>query len=236
MKVATQVREYVDKLSEGSVFKYEDLSKISDNKIAIAKILSRLIADNKISRIKKGVFYKAKKTRFGKLNPEIEEIIKTEVKKDKKIIGYVSGGLIYNKLGLTTQIPNVVEVVVEKRKPARVIGGVKIKYIQRTVKINKQNIEYLQLLDAMKDIKKIPDSKIDESYKILKEKITKLENKKKLLELALEYTPQTRALTGAILSEVSNLDLSKIENSLNKLTKFMLDIKEIKDKKRWHIV
>lgn len=236
MKVATQVREYVDKLSEGTVFKYEDLSKISDNKIAIAKILSRLIAENKISRVKKGIFYKAKKSRFGILNPEIEEVIKAEVKKDKKITGYISGGLIYNKLGLTTQIPNVVEVIVEKRKPPRVISGIKIKYIQRAVKINKQNIEYLQLLDAMKDIKKIPDSKVDESYKILREKVIELENKKKLLDLALEYTPQTRALAGAILSEVSDLDLSKIENSLNKLTKFMLDIKEVKDKKRWHIV
>lgn len=88
----------------------------------------------------------------------------------------------------------------------------------------------------MKDIKKIPDSKVDESYKILREKVIELKNKKKLLDLALEYTPQTRALAGAILSEVSDLDLSKIENSLNKLTKFMLDIKEVKDKKRWHIV
>lgn len=236
MMVAKEVRKYVDDLNEGSLFRYEDLKKISDNKMAIAKILSRLTKEKKIDRIEKGLFYKAKITRFGKLNPNIEEIIKAELKKENRIIGYISGDFIYNKLGLTTQIPKVIEVMVEKRKPTKIIGGVKIKYTQKFMKFTKKNIEYFQILDALKDIKKIPDSKIEENYKILKEVIKKLENKNKLLELSLKYTPQTRALTGAILSEVSDLDLSEIEKSLNSFTKFKLDIKNIKEKRRWNII
>ena len=235
MKVATLVREYIDKLDDGSVFKYNDLNKISDNKIAIAKILSRLTKEEKINRLEKGGFYKAKKTRFGVLNPEIEEIIKSEVKNNRKITGYVSGAFSYNKLGLTTQIPNIIEVVTEKRKPSKIIGGIKIKYIQGKVKLTKTNIGYLQILDALKNIKKISDSNIEKSYKILKEQIKKLDNKKFLMELALEYPPQTKALVGAILSEVTDLDLSCLEKSLNELTTFNLGIKEIKDKRRWHI-
>ncbi|WP_297407263.1 DUF6088 family protein [uncultured Cetobacterium sp.] len=235
MNIATQVREYIEKLEEGSIFKYNNLSNISDNKMAIAKILSRLTKNKKINRIEKGVFYKAKKTRFGKLKPEIEEIIKAEVKNDRKITGYISGILSYNKLGLTTQIPNVIEIVTEKRKPSKTIGGFKIKYIQGYMKFTKTNIKYLQILDALKDIKNIPDSNIENNYKILKEQIRNLENKEKLLLLSLEYTPQVRALTGAILSEISSLDLSAIEKSLNELTKFDLGIQKIKNKKRWNI-
>lgn len=235
MKIATQVREYIDLLEDGSIFKYNDLNGISDNKMAIAKILSRLTKEEKISRIEKGIFYKAKKTRFGVLNPELEEIIKSEVKNNKKITGYISGAFSYNKLGLTTQIPNIVEIVTEKRKPCKTIGGIKIKYIQGGVKLTKANIKYLQILDALKNIKKIPDSNIEKSYKILKEQIRDFEDKKKLLELALEYPAQTRALVGAILSEISDLDLSSIQKSLNKLTTFNLKIEEIKDKKRWRI-
>lgn len=235
MKIATQVREYIEKLEDGSIFKYDDLNKISENKMAIAKILSRLTKEEKISRIEKGVFYKAKKTRFGILKPEIEEIIKSEVKNNRKITGYISGGFLYNKLGLTTQIPNIIEIVTEKRKPNKTIGGIKIKYIQGWLKFTKGNIKYLQILDALKNIKKIPDSNIEKSYRILKEQIRNLEDKKKILELALEYTPQTRALVGAILSEISDLDLSSIEKSLNELTTFHLEIEKIEDKKRWHI-
>lgn len=235
MKVATLVREYVDQLDEGSVFKYNDLDEISDKKIAIAKILSRLAKEEKIIRLKKGVFYKAKTTRFGVLNPEIEEIIKSEVKNNKKITGYVSGGFSYNKLGLTTQIPNVIEVVTNKRKPTKIIGGIKIKYVESKVELTKMNIAYLQILDALKNIKKISDSNIEKNYKVLKEQIKKLENKKKLMELALKYSPQTKALVGAILSEITNLDLSSLEKSLNRLTVFNLGIEEIKDKRRWNI-
>lgn len=235
MKIATQVREYIDSLEDGSIFKYNNLSGISDNKMAIAKILSRLTKEEKINRIEKGVFYKVKKTRFGVLNPELEEIIKSEVKSNRKITGYISGAFSYNKLGLTTQIPNVVEIVTEKRKPSKIIGGIKIKYIQGRVKLTKANIKYLQILDALKNIKKIPDSNVEKSYKILKEKIRDFEDKKKLLELALEYPAQTRALVGAILSEISDLDLSIIQKSLNSLTTFNLRIEEIKDKKRWRI-
>ena len=234
--VATEVRKYVDDLNEGSLFRYEDLKKISDNKMAIAKILSRLTKEKKIDRIEKGLFYKPKVTRFGKLNPNIEKIIKAELKKENRVIGYISGDFIYNKLGLTTQIPKVIEVMTEKRKPTKIIEGVKIKYTQKFMKFTKKNIEYFQILDALKNIKKIPDSKIEENYEILKEVIKELENKNKLLELSLKYTPQTRALTGAILSEVSDLDLSEIEKSLNSFTKFKLDIKNIKEKRRWNII
>ena len=235
MKIATQVREYVDQLADGSVFKYEDLNRISHNKVAIAKILSRLTKENKINRIEKGIFYKAKKTRFGILNPEIEEIIKSEIKSDGKITGYISGAFSYNKLGLTTQIPNVIEIVTEKRKPSKIIGGIKIKYIQGTLKFTKSNVKYLQILDALKNIKKIPDSNLEDSYKILKKHIKSFKNKKKFLDFGLESSPQTRALIGAILSEVSDLDLTNLEKTLNELTTFKLGIEQIKDKKRWHI-
>ena len=175
--VATEVRKYVDNLNEGSLFRYEDLKKISDNKMAIAKILSRLTKEKKIDRIEKGLFYKPKVTRFGKLNPNIEKIIKAELKKENRVIGYISGDFIYNKLGLTTQIPKVIEVMTEKRKPTKIIEGVKIKYTQKFMKFTKKNIEYFQILDALKNIKKIPDSKIEENYEILKEVIKELENK-----------------------------------------------------------
>lgn len=237
MKVATEVRKKIDKFEDGTIFKYKDLEQQFKNSLALAKILSRLVKENKIERIEKGVFYKTKKTRFGNLNPNTIEIVKKELEEKKELKGYITGGFIYNKLGLTTQIPNTIEVAVNKRKPVKTINGSKIKYVQTIVPIKKENIKSLQLLDTIKNIKKIPDSDINESYKILKNNIKKFsENEKmKFLKLAMNYSPMTRALTGAILEESSHLKLDKLENTLNKFTKFDIKISSIKNKKRWNI-
>jgi len=237
MKVATEVRKKIDKIEAGTIFKYEDLGQKFKNNFALAKVLSRLVKENKIERIEKGMFYKTKKTRFGNLNPKTIDIIKKELEIKKEIKGYITGGLLYNKLGLTTQIPNVIEVAVNKRKPSKIINGNKVKYIQTTAPIKKENIKLLQLLDTIKNIKKIPDSDINESYKILKSSIINLSEmeKRKLLKLVMNYSPMTRALTGALLEESSDLNLNTLENTLNKFTKFDIKINSIKNKKRWNI-
>lgn len=237
MKVATEVRKKIAKIEEGTIFKYKDLEQQFKNNLALAKILSRLVKENKIERVEKGIFYKTKKTRFGNLNPNTIEIIKKELEVGKEIKGYITGGFIYNKLGLTTQIPNIIEVAVKKRKPLKTINGNKIKYIQTALPIKKENIKYLQLLDTIKNIKKIPDSNINESYKILKNNVIKLseKEKEKFLKLSMEYSPMTRALTGSLLEESSNLKLDRLENSLNKFTRFDIKINLIKNKKRWSI-
>ncbi len=115
--------------------------------------------------------------------------------------------------------------------------GTKIKFIQVNLKVDKNNVNLLQILDAIKSIKKIPDSNLNENYKILKYKISELSQKEqeKIRDIALNYSPITRALLGSILEEISSVDLSILENSLNAFTKFNIDIDNIKNKKRWNI-
>jgi len=237
MSIAANVKEKVNNLEPGTIIKYSDLKNISTNSIALSKAIAKLIKENKLTRIKKGLFYVPKKTKFGYIPPSINEILKKELVKNGKTIGYITGVGLYNKLGLTTQIPNIIEIGTNKRKQPKVINGKKIKYIKAYAKIKNTNIELLQILDAIKNIKKIPDSDINESYEILKEKIKQLNITKKqnLFTLSLEYPPMTRALTGAILEEVSDINLKKLENSLNIFTKFELNIKTIQNKKRWNI-
>jgi len=159
------------------------------------------------------------------------------LEKDGQITGYVTGVNLYNKLGLTTQISNVIEIAINKRKLSKEIMGNKIKFIQVYSEITNENIPLLQILDTIKNIKKIPDSNLNENYKILKYKINQLNRteQENIRDLALDYSPFTRAVLGIILEEVSQIDLSKLEKSLNSFTKFNLDINAIKNKKRWNI-
>ena len=56
MKVATEVRKKIDQIEDGTIFKYKDLEQQFNNSMALAKILSRLVKENKIERIEKGIF------------------------------------------------------------------------------------------------------------------------------------------------------------------------------------
>ena len=236
MNIALELRNRIEGFNPGLVIKYSDLEDITDNAIALSKALSRMVKANKLEKIEKGVFYKPKLSKFGKINPSINEIIKKECEKNGEIIAYITGVNLYNKLGLTTQISNVIELASNKRKPTKEIMGNKMKFIQTNSTISISAIPLLQILDALKNIKKIPDGNLKESYEILKYKINELnfDDKEKIRDLALDYSPFTRAIVGSILEEVSNINLSKLEKSLSSFTTFDLDI-EIKNKKRWNI-
>ena len=95
----------------------------------------------------------------------------------------------------------------------------------------------LKYLDILKNIKKIPDSDINESYRLIKHYISALskKEKRKMLNLSFVYPPQTRALLGKILEETPDLELESLKKSLNPLTKFKLGLKDKKNDERWQI-
>ncbi len=237
MSIALEVRNRINSFDYGAIIKYGDLIDITDNVMALSKALSRMVQDNKLEKVEKGVFYKPKVSKFGKVGPNINEIINKELEKDGKIVGYITGVNLYNKLGLTTQISNEIEIATNKRKTPKEIFGKKIRFIKVDSQISKNTVELLQILDAIKNIKKIPDGNLNENYVILKERVGNLtkEVQAKIKDLALDYSPFTRALIGSILEDVSKVDLSILENSLNPFTKFNINISEIKNKKRWNI-
>jgi len=235
--INSMVIDKIDKIEPGIVFNYYDFSDITDNYIALAKVLSRLTKTEQIKKIEKGVFYKPRKTRFGEIKPRAEEIIKNELKPQEKIIAYITGINMYNKLGFTTQISTVIEIAIKTRRNPKEIMGIKIKYVEQKAEIKEENIMLLKYLDILKNIKNIPDSDINESYDLIKRYISALKKKeqRKMIEYSFNYSPQTRALLGKILNETTNLDLSELKNSLKPLTTFKLGLKDDKFNKRWQI-
>lgn len=240
MNVSQTVRNTVDNMSEGRVFGYSELPGYGDAPTAVIKAVSRLVADKRLQRLAKGRFYVAKKGVLGARKPSDNELIRSVTYKDGRIRGYVTGPSLYNALGLTTQLPRTVTVAYNGPRLAKDFGTIKLKTVEARAPITEDNRVLLQYLDVLKNIKKIPDSDLDTSLRVMKRKIEKLSSSEQaqLASLAERYYgPQARALLGMLYTDLKLEIPDSLVLSLNPITVYKLGIDENKwpNARKWNI-
>ena len=223
MKVTEYIINTVNRLPKGYTFTYKDLNIEVNKKEAIIKALNRMVNSGKIEKISKGKYFKPEKTSFGTLKPSQEQIVKDLLVEDGKVVGYLTGYSIYNKLGLTTQVSNIIQIGKNQTRPKFKRERYTIAFIKQKNTITRKNIPLLQILDSIKYIKKIPDTTIEASCFRFSEIIKKLNlnDKKELIRLSFKYPPSTRALLGALLDQIQSTSITTgLKESLNPITKY----------------
>lgn len=241
MQVTEYIRNTIDRLPNGYVFTYEDFGTEVNRKEAIIKALNRMVYSGKIEKLSKGKYFKPEKTPFGTLQPNQEQIVKDLIREDGKVVGYLTGYSVYNKLGLTTQVSNIIQIGKNQTRPKFKRERYTISLIKQKNTITKKNIPFLQILDSIKYIKKIPDTTIKASclrfLEILRE--LNIDDIKTLIRLSLKYPPSTRALLGALLDETQNKSITiNLKESLNPITKYKIPgvVKTLTNASNWNIV
>ena len=234
------VRKKVEKIPPGEVFDYRRFNMASSDELSLAKALSRLTQEGVIARLSRGKYYKPQETAFGKLRPSESTLVEALTMRNNKRIGYITGITVYNRLGLTSQVSNILVIATNKPLPPKTVEGYKVKYVKRELDIRDHDIPLLQILDAIRDIKTIPDSSPDEVIRILTSKIKGLsgQEKKQLTKLALSYNAGTRALLSAIIDKyMPRIPVGKLASSLNKLSSYEIGVSEsiLPNKSIWHI-
>lgn len=225
MKITEYIAFTINRLPKGYIFTYADFAKEVDQKEAVIKALNRMVACGKIAKLSKGKYYKPESTPFGNLQPNQEQIVKDLLEENGKIIGYLTGFSVYNQLGLTTQVSNTIQIGKNQIRPNFKRERYTISFVKQRNTITKENIALLQILDAIRYIKKIPDANIATSCNRLLVMLKKLSEKEVnlLVRLALKYPPATRALLGALLEQLQQSKLSEpLLRSLNPITKYKL--------------
>lgn len=225
MKISEYVIYVINRLPKGYVFTYSDFIRNVNQTEAVIKSLNRLSSSGKIVKLSKGKYYKPEDSFFGKLQPSQSQIVKDLLEKNDKMVGYLTGYSIYNQLGLTTQVSNLIQIGKNEIRPSFTRKNYKISFIRQKNIITKENISLLQLLDAIRTIKKIPDSNIENSCQRFLAIIKKFSDKEinQLVRLALKYPPCTRALLGALIEELQKNQAAKpLFKSLNPITKYKL--------------
>ena len=219
----------------GKVFRLEDLELSRSEYNAAVVALGRLAQEGEIERLSPGVYYKPKQTRFGVVGPSMEERFRDLLYDGDTPIGYLTGLYAFNLFGLTTQHSSILEIgtIFPKRNTKR--GIYAIRFVLQKNQICQDNIDMLRLLDCLKWIKKIPDTTVDKSYSLLKKKVREYEKEdhKQLVELALNYTPLTRALLGSMLTD--ELLVATLHQTLNPLTRFRIGLSPTLVSSQWNI-
>ncbi|MGE4434005.1 MAG: DUF6088 family protein [Bacteroidales bacterium] len=241
MKTSEYIALRIDRLPKGYVFTYADFITEVNQKEAVIKTLNRMVSSGEIAKLSKGKYFKPKKTSFGNLQPNQAQIVKDLLEENGKITGYLTGYSIFNLLGLTTQVSNTIQIGKNQIRPNFKRERYTIAFVKQKNTITKENVPLLQLLDAIRYIKKIPDASIEASCKRFLAIIKTLDEMtiNTMVRLALKYPPATRALFGALLEQlkISNVTESLFK-SLNPITKYKLTgaAKVLSTSEKWNLI
>lgn len=173
-----------------------DLSIEGLSENAVRQSIKRLVANGFLDRYDSGIYYIPKEDGvLGKsyLDPFLV-IMRKYVKKKSETYGYITGISFINQLGLTTQMPAVIEIVTNKESTnGRLIkvGNQKVRIKKPSVTISENNAELLQFLDGIAQIEKYTELSMEETKEIM---LSYLKQKRFTKAQLLEVTS---GLTGA---------------------------------------
>lgn len=227
MSIAQAIEKSVESIPAGKIFSYRELPSYAKSPGAVMKAVSRLVEEKRLERFSKGKFYVPKKGLLGSRKPSDSELLRSMLYKDGRLRGYVTGLSLFNQLGLTTQVPRTVTLAINGGRQEKEFGTIKIKTQVTRVPIEERDVPLLQYLDALKEIKTIPDSNINLSLKILRKKISELsaQDQAQLVSLAEKYySPQVRALVGLLFSSLKLSVSESLALSLNPTTTYKLNL------------
>lgn len=156
----------------------------------LRKQLSRYNSQGIIEKYSQGVYYIPKNTLLGKSTLSINDVINRKyITNDEEIYGFFSGLSFYNKLGISTQVPFVYEIVSNKeRSRVREITLKNQKIILRRpyITINKNNYLEAQFLDFINNAN---NNDINDNVDTLKKYIKDNKLNKSIIIDLISYYP-----------------------------------------------
>lgn len=163
MNICKLVLEYIEQYPEDEPIFIEDIKKYiiqkcenDNNQENILKninvILNRLKNEGIIKAEYKGIYYKPVITMFGEMGLDHRKLIQLKYLKDRdgNVKGYIVGAKLFNKLGLTTLVPNVTDIVTNECKYHKQYDrNLRVYITKPKIKITNENYRYLQFIDIL---------------------------------------------------------------------------------------
>jgi hypothetical protein len=200
-----EIHESLMKLKPNMLFSSNEIYRNKFSHIpepTFYKTLARMNAKKEISRLSTGLYYVPKKSRYGALPLNQNEILNQYLgKKHNK--GILIGYRLYNKYQLTTQIGKSLELysnVVEEEK--KVINNTNI--FRTDLKLNPTRVNIIEILEILENYAKIEDMNPHSFKRYISNAIKSYENQEALEVMRkIKYKKSTIAFLASILNYFS---------------------------------
>ena len=154
-----------DKYKEGEPIFFSDIYDGTISKPALTQQLSTLCKKGLLVKYDNGIYYIPKKTRLkSAVGPTADTVAKYRfIVKNGKVDGFYTGNTFANQIGISTQVPHVVEIVSNNTNSAPrdvIIGNRKFNVKKPLTAITDENVYILQMLYLLSDL----DSYLDYDY------------------------------------------------------------------------
>jgi len=236
MSVARTVLNRIKKGEEDCLWTYRDFADLPS--LAVAAALSRLTNKGCIRRIRNGVYYVPRVTRFGTTTPAPPSVAAAVLKR-RGIEWRPTGSAAYNRLGLTTQISPTTTFAVS-RKVRLACAGSTIRLILRpAAAVRGASADEHAVLDALRDLRWIPDTTpVNVIARVCDLFRSNRISFARVARFARREPPRVRAVLGAIGSSIvadPNI-LEELKGSLNPMTHFSLRLSDkLATAREWNI-
>ncbi len=219
----------------------ELLIGFESHKEAVYTAVSRLHKKNIIETFEKGIYYKSKNTKFGKLSIDKELLIKKKYIGFNNELGYVTGPEVWNNFHLTTQISNR-RWIAQPNTRKKEIDRLHLVIIKAKAKIENNNVHILQFLDILDYIDLIPDaSETSVILQLIEHYMEEFnaEDRFNSFNYVENYSYKVKVLLGFIASHVKNeyfdvvlSNFFKKVKSRNKV-KVSIDLRKFETRNEW---
>jgi hypothetical protein len=213
---ATLIREKIENNGEG-YWRYTDFADLPV--AAVSKTLSRLAKSGSLERVSKGLYYHARKTRFGYSKPSQADIQNLPTRQTLRPAGLSAANL----LGFSTQNGVQGEFATTANSAPRTIIGERARlYTRRPTTWNHLSVEDAALLDFLRRRGNLSELPPEETTQRLLAYFRERGRFERLLAAATEEPPRVRAMLGAIGQELgrSQTKLKQLRDTLNPVSRF----------------
>jgi hypothetical protein len=161
----------VNTYKEGEPIFFADLMVEGVSKPAVSQQLKTLCNHGKLVKYENGIYYIPKKSRLkSSVGPSADMVAKYRfIQRGDRIDGFYAGNTFANQIGITTQVPRIVEIVSNNTNsaPREVTIGNRRFFVKKpVVAVTAENVYALQMLDLLKDL----EIYLDYSYEVAKQK------------------------------------------------------------------
>ena len=227
MSVAATVDQTINEMEPGRIFGYEVFRQYREAPGAVVRAVNRSVEKKRLNRVAKGRFYRPRRGVLGNMPVSDEARVRDESYRNGRRDAYVTGPALYNRLGLTTQVPKTITLSTNRASQTKDFGTIRIKLVSRRTPISDSTVPLLEILDTLRDAKKIPDAVVGRVLNVVGKRVTGLApaRREELQTLAVDYyNAGTRALLGMLLTRNGQAVLPTLRASINPTTRFNLGV------------